>query len=159
MNTNDVLNTIYTIPIGTVVAWISAFAIIIGTLYAILQKLWKLFDRYDNIRDENERVNQKLEEYDKKFSNVEEKLETITDLLEEQRGTKIKELRNSIVHIAEAALRDGRMSVRAYTSLMEMYQEYTDKYHQNTYVKSLIEKVIRDVEVIGKLDEHGNDIL
>ena len=90
---------------------------------------------------------------------ITQQLSEIKYALDEQRETKIKELRHQITVAAETALANTTMTVREWTSLHEMVDEYVNKYHQNWYVKPLIAKVDRDVHVIGRLDEHGNDIV
>ena len=85
-------------------------------------------------------------------------LSTIMAALNEQRETKITELRHSITVAGENALANGTMTIREYTSFHEMVDKYLNIYNQNWYVESLCKKVDRDVRVIGQLDEHGNDI-
>lgn len=114
-------------------------------------------------------LKQKVEDHDREISDIKgqfvaavdgitQQLSEIKSALDEQRETKIKELRHQITMAAENALANGVMTVREWTSLHEMVDEYVDKYHQNWYVKPLIAKVDRDVHVIGRIDEHGNDI-
>ena len=90
--------------------------------------------------------------------NINEQFSVIKDALNEQRETKIKELRHNITVSGEKALADREMTIRQWSSLHEMVDEYMNKYKQNSYVASLMTKVDRDVVVIGRLDEHGNDI-
>lgn len=158
MTEKEIWGMLSGIPVGTVLAWISIAVGIVASLSGTVAMLWKLFKKYDEIMDQNVKLRNKIEETDAHFKEIDEQLAAVKVLLEEQRSTKIKELRNAITNIAETALRDGKMSVRAYKSLLEMYQEYTDIYHQNSFVSSLMDKVVRDVEIIGALDEHGNDI-
>ena len=115
-------------------------------------------------------MRQKVEDHDREIEDIKgqfagaiegitQQLSEIKYALDEQRETKIKELRHQITVAAETALANTTMTVREWTSLHEMVDEYVNKYHQNWYVKPLIAKVDRDVHVIGRLDEHGNDIV
>ena len=125
---------------------------------------------YTEVREERDQLKQKVEDHDREIDDligqfagaikgITQQLSEIKSALDEQRETKIKELRHQITVAAEAALANTTMTVREWTSLHEIVDEYVNKYHQNWYVKPLIAKVDRDVHVVGRLDEHGNDIV
>ncbi len=143
--------------------------VIIGVICTGTIKLYKVFSKYKSVKDENENLKQNVEKHEEQLHRFEEQLESmnqnineqfseIKDALNEQRETKIKELRHNITVSGEKALADKEMTVRQWSSLHEMVDEYMNKYKQNSYVASLMLKVDRDVAVIGRLDEHGNDI-
>lgn len=169
MDTNSVWELLSSISIGTVVAWITVFCAIIGVICTGTIKLYKVFTKYKNVKDENENLKQNVEKHEEQLNrlnqqlsemneNINEQFSHIKMALDEQRETKIKELRHNITVSGEQALADKEMTVRQWRSLHEMVDEYMNKYKQNSYVESLMIKVDRDVAVIGKLDEHGNDI-
>lgn len=169
MDTNSVWELLSSISIGTVVAWVTVICAIIGVICTGAIKLYKVFTKYKNVKDENESMKNNVEKHEEQLKefkeqlenmsqNINEQLSEIKDALNESRETKIKELRHNITVSGEKALADGEMTVRQWSSLHEMAEEYQDKYKQNSYVASLMEKVDRDVTVIGRLDEHGNDI-
>lgn len=169
MDTNSIWELLSSISIGTVVAWIMVICVIIGVICTGTIKLYKVFSKYKSVKDENENLKQNVEKHEEQLHRFEEQLESmnqnineqfseIKDALNEQRETKIKELRHNITVSGEKALADKEMTVRQWSSLHEMVDEYMNKYKQNSYVASLMLKVDRDVAVIGRLDEHGNDI-
>lgn len=169
MDTNSVWELLSGIPIGTVVAWIMVICAIIGVICTGAIKLYKVFTKYKSVRDENEAMKHNVEKHEEQLNefqeqlnvinqNINEQFSEIKNALSEQRDTKIKELRHNITVSGEKALIDKELTIRQWSSLHEMFEDYTNKYKQNTYVASLMEKVDRDVAVIGRLDEHGNDI-
>lgn len=169
MDTNSVWELLSSISIGTVVAWIMVICAIIGVICTGAIKLYKVFTKYKNVRDENETMKQNVEKHEERLKelqdqlvgisqNINEQFSEIKNTLNENRDTKIKELRHNITVSGEKALVDKELTVRQWSSLHEMFEDYTHKYHQNSYVASLMTKVDRDVAVIGRLDEHGNDI-
>lgn len=169
MDTNSIWELLSSISIGTVVAWIMVICVIIGVICTGTIKLYKVFSKYKSVKDENENLKHNVEKHEEQLNRLEEQLESmnqnineqfseIKDALNEQRETKIKELRHNITVSGEKALADKEMTVRQWSSLHEMVDEYMNKYKQNSYVASLMLKVDRDVAVIGRLDEHGNDI-
>lgn len=95
--------------------------------------------------------------YDNKMSVFEIKLDKIIEQLDKKESLDFKKLRNQIVQLGEDAIERKSISIRKLKSLEELYSEYTDKYDGNSYVATLIRKV-RDIPVIGKLNEHGEDI-
>ena len=169
MDTNSIWELLSSISIGTVVAWIMVICVIIGVICTGTIKLYKVFSKYKSVKDENENLKQNVEKHEEQLHRFEEQLESmnqnineqfseIKSALNEQRETKIKELRHNITVSGEKALADKEMTVRQWSCLHEMVDEYMNKYKQNSYVASLMLKVDRDVAVIGRLDEHGNDI-
>lgn len=169
MNTETVLKQMSEIPIGNIIAVITAVSIVCAGLWKIVAKILELYEGYAGVKEEREQLKQRLDsseqeiselksQFSEAISGITQQLTGIKQALDEQRGTKIKELRHSITIAGEAALAHGEMTVREYTSLHEMVNEYVNVYNQNWYVESLIAKVDRDVHVIGRLDEHGNDI-
>lgn len=95
--------------------------------------------------------------YDCKFNIFGEKLDMIIEQLNKRESLDFKKLRNQIVQLGEAAIEKGSITIRQLKSLEELYSEYTDKYDGNSYVQTLMIKV-RELQVIGKLNEHGEDI-
>ena len=169
MNTETVLEQMSEIPVGNIIAVIAAVSVVCAGVWKIVSKILELYEGYTGVREEREQLKQRLDsseqeiselklKFSEAISGITQQLVEIKQALDEQRGTKIKELRHSITIAGEAALAHGEMTVREYTSFHEMVNEYINVYHQNWYVESLAAKVDRDVHVIGQLDEHGNDI-
>ena len=170
MDTETVLNWLSNISLGTIIAVVTAIGIIGVGIWKVISMIIHLHDSYTEIREERDQLKQKVEDHDRELEDIKgqfagaiegitQQLSEIKFALDEQRETKIKELRHQITVAAETALANGTMTVREWTSLHEMVDEYVNKYHQNWYVKPLIAKVDQDVHVIGRLDEHGNDIV
>lgn len=170
MDTETVLNWLSNISVGTIIAVVTAICIIGAGIWKVISMIIHLHDSYTEIREERDQLKQKVEDHDRELEDIKgqfagaiegitQQLSEIKYALDEQRETKIKELRHQITVAAETALANGTMTVREWTSLHEMVDEYVNKYHQNWYVKPLIAKVDQDVHVIGRLDEHGNDIV
>lgn len=169
MSTNDVVSVMSNIPIGTVIAWGTAVIGITGAVSAFTVKMYKIFDKYKSIKDENAalktavanntaeivKTNNKV---DVQTGMIIKQLQEINEKLEAQRESKIKELRHTLVSVGEEALDKKWMSIRAWESLHEMYNDYRYGYNQNTFVQSMMERIEREVKVVGKLDEHGYDI-
>jgi uncharacterized membrane-anchored protein YhcB (DUF1043 family) len=169
MDTNSVWELLSSISIGTVIAWITVFIAIICAICTGTIKLYNIFAKYKDVTDEDKELKHNVEEHEKQLKEIKQQLVEMTEnfnkqftdikeTLNEQNDTEITKLRHSITECGENALANKKMTVRQWTSLHEMCDRYTNKYHQNSYVKSLLDKVDRDVEIIGKLDEHGNDI-
>lgn len=95
--------------------------------------------------------------YDAKIDTVAEKLDMILERLNKQDQLDLKKLRHSIIRAGEEAIEKGSITIRSLRSLTEMFDEYTDTYHGNSYVSTLMKKV-NLLPVIGELDEHGEDI-
>lgn len=170
MDAETILSWLSDLSIGTIIAVVSAVGIVGVGVWKIISMIIHLYNSYTEVREERDQLEQKVEDHDQEIDDLKgqfagaikgitQQLSEIKSALDEQRETKIKELRHQITVAAETALANTTMTVREWTSLHEMVDEYVNKYHQNWYVKPLIAKVDRDVHVIGRLDEHGNDIV
>lgn len=170
MDAETILSWLSDLSIGTIIAVVSAVGIVGVGVWKIISMIIHLYNSYTEVREERDQLKQKVEDHGQEIDDLKgqfagaikgitQQLSEIKSALDEQRETKIKELRHQITVADETALANTTMTVREWTSLHEMVDEYVNKYHQNWYVKPLIAKVDRDVHVIGRLDEHGNDIV
>lgn len=97
------------------------------------------------------------DDYDNRILNLDSKLDKIINQLDKRESLDFKKLRNQIIQLGEDAIERGSITIRKLKSLEELHSEYTEKYGGNSYVTTLMHKV-RDITVIGRLNEHGEDI-
>lgn len=152
MDTKSVWDLLSSISIGTVMAWIIVIFAIIATLCTGTIKLYKVFTKYKEMKDNDEKQKEIIENHDNTLKDIENTLHEIKDSLDEQKEVNLKQIRHTIVHTCEEALERGEISINKLRSLEEMYDEYTQIFHGNGYVKTLVIKV-RKLKVVGKLDD------
>lgn len=152
MDTKSVWDLLSGISIGTVMAWIIVIFAIITALCTATIKLYKVFTKYKEMKDNDERQKEIIENHDNTLKDIENTLHEIKDSLDEQKEVNLKQIRHTIVHTCEEALERGEISINKLRSLEEMYDEYTQIFHGNGYVKTLVIKV-RKLKVVGKLDD------
>lgn len=140
------------IPIGTIVAWIIVICAIISALCAGTIKLYKIFTKYKEAKDKDEKQQKVIESHDETLKEIEKSLMAIQKSLAEQKEVNLKQIRHTIVHTCEDALDKGEISINKLRSLEEMYDEYVEIFHGNGYVKTLVTRV-RKLKIIGKLDD------
>lgn len=161
MGTESVWEILAQIPIGVLIAWIIVFGIIVGVIYAGVIKLFHLFVNIKKKKDEFEELKDDMHEYTERVDKLEGKIDNVIHMLEKQNDDKRIEMRHSIVRAGEEALSEGKISIRKWKALHEMY----DIYHQpdehgivgNGYVSTLMDKLDK-LPIEGKLDENNNDI-
>lgn len=151
-DTQSIWELLSGIPIGTIVAWITVISAIIATLCAGTIRLYKVFTRYKEAKDKDEKQQKIIESHDDTLREIEKSLSAIQKSLEEQKEVNMKQIRHTIVHTCEDALDKGEISINKLRSLEEMYDEYVEIFHGNGYVKTLVMRV-RKLKIIGKLDE------
>ena len=78
-------------------------------------------------------------------------LATIQSEMQEQVEVNKNQVKHSIVVACDKSLSEGRISASALESLMELFEEYTDVFHGNGYVKAMVDKVLR-LPVTGRLE-------
>lgn len=152
MDTEPIIEVLSNIKIGTVISWI----IVIGSLIAFIStaaiKIYKLIIKTHESIEENESFKEMVKKHDGQLQEITNVLTSIRNSLDEQRNVNLKNIRHVIVHVCEEAITSGEISACKLKSLEEMFDEYTNVFHGNGYVKTLVIKV-RELPVIGITEE------
>ena len=156
MESQNIIQQLSAIPVGTIVAWITVLASIIGVASASTIKLYKIFEKAHDTKEENEEFRKLVKNHEAEIESIKEILLNIQNKLNENDRLELKNLRHKIVHAAEEYIANGKITIRQLKALEELFEEY-HKRNGNSYVSTLMQKV-RLLPVIGKLDEDGNDI-
>lgn len=152
-NTTDaVWQLLGNIPVGTIVVWITVAAAIIGAICGATIKLYKVFLKYQNVKNENKKQAETIAQHEEMLQKISESLVKIENSLEQQKEVNLKQIRYSIVHTCDEALESGFITAGKFKSMLEMYEEYTEIFHGNGYVKTLVKKTEK-LPISGKLDE------
>ena len=152
MDTQSIWDLLSSIAIGELVAWIVVICAIITALCTGKIKLYKVFTKYKEMKDKDQKQTEIIKSHEKTLCEIEKSLKTINKSLDEQKEVNLKQIRHTIVHTCEDALEKGEISINKLRSLEEMYDEYVDIFHGNGYVKTLITR-IRKIKIVGKLDD------
>lgn len=140
------------ISVGTLVAWIVVICAIVAAVGTGAIKLYKIFEKYKAITDENDELKKLVLKHDKCLSNIEISLKDIQHSLRDQKDVNLRQVRYTIVHTCDEALSAGEISAGKFKSLEEMFEEYTTLFHGNGYVKILMEHV-RELPITGSIDD------
>lgn len=140
------------IPFGTIIAWVIGISTIIAVLCTGTIKMYKLFTKYKEAKDKDEKQEKAIAEHDNTLKEINVTLKSIQNSLDEQKEVNLKQLRHTIVQTCEEALEKGEISINKLRSLEEMYEEYVKIFHGNGYVKTLVMRV-RKLRIVGKTDE------
>lgn len=149
MDTQPVWDSLSGITIGQIVAWITVILAIISALCTATIKLYKVFTKYKEMKDKEEKQETIIETHDKTLNEIKDSLQEIKQSLIEQKEVNLKQTRHTIVHTCEDCLEKGEISINKLRSLEEMYSEYVDVFHGNGYVKTLVERT-RALKIVGK---------
>ncbi|WP_295248057.1 hypothetical protein [Ruminococcus sp.] len=152
MDTQSIWDLLSSIAIGELVGWIVVICAIITALCTGTIKLYKVFTKYKEMKDKDQKQTEIIKSHEKTLCEIEKSLKTINKSLDEQKEVNLKQIRHTIVHTCEDALEKGEISINKLRSLEEMYDEYVDIFHGNGYVKTLITR-IRKIKIVGKLDD------
>jgi DNA gyrase/topoisomerase IV subunit A len=147
------------IQVGQIVAWFAVISTIVTALCTGTIKIYNIFLKYKAAKDKDEiqekRISEQqevLDKHEKTFEEIRDSLAQIKESLNVQKDVNLKQVRHTIVHTCEDALDKGEISINKLKSLEEMFEEYTDIFHGNGYVKTLVSRV-RKLPIVGKLDE------
>ena len=149
MDTQSVWDSLSGITIGQIVAWVTVILAIISALCTATIKLYKVFTKYKEMKDKEEKQETIIENHDKTLNEIKNSLQEIKNSLVEQKEVNLKQTRHTIVHTCEDCLEKGEISINKLRSLEEMYSEYVDVFHGNGYVKTLVERT-RALKIVGK---------
>lgn len=156
METSDVIRTLSSIPVGTIIAWGAVIVGIITAIITVTIKLYKIFDKTHKMKEENLEFRQMVKKHEEQLGLINEKLSSIQENLSKRDEIDLKNMRYQIVRAGEEYVSVGQVTIRQLRSLEELFEEYHNR-HGNSYVTTLMRKV-RSLPVIGKLDENDNDI-
>ena len=149
MDTQPVWDSLSSFSVGQVVAWIIVIGTILSALCAGTIKLYKVFTKYRDMKDKEQKQETIIETHDKTLNEIKDSLQDIKNSLNEQKDVNLKQLRHTIVQTCEDCLEKGEISINRLRSLEEMYSEYVDVFHANGYVKILVERV-RTLKIVGR---------
>ena len=151
MDTQPILDSLSSFSVGRVVAWIVVIGTILSTLCAGTIKLYKVFTKYKDMKDKEQKQETiiETETHDKTLNEIKDSLQDIKNSLNEQKDVNLKQLRHTIVQTCEDCLEKGEISINRLRSLEEMYSEYVNVFHANGYVKILVERV-RTLKIVGR---------
>lgn len=140
------------IPVGTVIGWGVVVMGIIGAISTGIVKIYKVFKKYSDMKQENERQKEQLIKHDELLVEVSKSLDEIKMTLLDQNNASLHHLRYTIAQACDEAIRQGEISAGKLESLEELYKEYVDVFHGNGYIKTMMNKV-RNLPIVGSLDE------
>lgn len=149
MDTQLVWDSLSSFSVGQVVAWIVVIGTISSALCAGTIKLYKVFTKYRDMKDKEQKQETIIGTHDKTLIEIKDSLQDIKNSLNEQKDVNLKQLRHIIVQTCEDCLEKGEISINRLRSLEEMYSEYVDVFHANGYVKILVERV-RTLKIVGR---------
>ena len=173
VGTESIWDKLSEIPVGVLIAWIVVIGVIGGVIFAGVVKMFQLFakikekkDEYDKLQIDISRHDERMDNMEKKFNeridSMEKKLDDVINILIKQNEEKRIEMRHSIVRAGEEAIAEGKISIRKWRALHEMYDLYhTPDEHGvigNGYVSTLMEKVDA-LTIEGKLDDNNRDVV
>ena len=152
MDTASVWNTLAGISVGTIFAWGIVIIAIITALVKGIKSLFSFFQKYKQLKDDNEKQSEMLHEHDKILKEMQKTLISINERLDEQKEHNLKQIRSLIVDKCYDALRDNEIPIGKHKALEEMYEEYTKIFNGNGYVRDLMKRV-NNIQIVGTLDE------
>lgn len=156
MKTNDVLNIVSNISIGTVVAWITIIGGIISAIVAGTIQLYKMFEKAHKLTEEQSEFRDMVKSHDAQLKIISNQISELQKSIDDQQRDELAKSRYDICRAGEEYLSNGSLTIRQLKSLEEMFDRYHTK-HGNGYVTTLMRKV-RTLPVVGKLDENDEDI-
>jgi len=140
------------INVGTVIAWGIVIVSIIAVVIKGITKLYEIFSKYKQLKEDNEKQSELLKAHDETLKQINDSLKHINKRLDEQNEVNLKQIRHTIVNSCYEALKAGEIQIGKFKSIEEMFQEYTDVFHGNGYVKRLVNQV-EELPKVGKLDD------
>lgn len=157
MNKSDVIEYLSSIQIGTIIAWVLVIAMIVGVIVLGIKKLYKIFEASHKYKAESDAMKKMVQNHEAQLGVISNQLTNIQDSLDRQDKVELKRMRHDIVQAGENALANNSITIRQFRALEELYESYHNERNGNGYVSTLMKKV-RDLPVIGKLDDNDEDI-
>lgn len=141
MNTEDVMEVLLNINVGTIVAWVVVIFGLFTTVSTGAIKIYKIFDKYKKSKEKSEKLENTIKNHEDALTNINETLKQIQESLDMQKDVNLKQIRHTMVQTCEEVIERGEISTNKLCSLEEMYTVYKTVFNGNGYVSALIEKV------------------
>ena len=151
MDTESVIEALASISIGTVISWAAVFIMVATAISTFAIKVYKLFDKYRDKKDEAERYKAELNQFKGQLNDLAQTIRIITDDLERRKESDLKQLRFSIVQTCETALHNKEITIAQLQLIEELYDDYDHVWHKNGYVKTVVNKA-RKLPVVEDQD-------
>ena len=151
-DTQTIWQFLYGIPIGQIVSWLIVIGAIMSSVCGITIKAYKIFEKYKEAKEKDERQQKIIESHDETLKNISSALNEIKTSLEIQKDVNLKQIRHTLVSACEEALNKGEITTNGMRSLEEIYDEYVKVFNGNGYVKTLMLRV-RKLRTSGKFDD------
>lgn len=104
MYQDDIMNIISSISIGTFVSWVIVISSLVSLIGAGFIKLYKLFEKAQNVKEENDYLKKMVESDHDKLNIISAQLQDISNKLDKNEEATLKSLRHTIVTAAEKQL-------------------------------------------------------
>ena len=107
MDTQSIWDLLSSIAIGELVGWIVVICAIITALCTGTIKLYKVFTKYKEMKDKDQKQTEIIKSHEKTLCEIEKSLKTINKSLDEQKEVNLKQIRHtlSLIHISEPTRR------------------------------------------------------
>lgn len=158
MDGNVVFEYIAQLPVGVFVRWIVGFLAILSLCCTGTLKLYKVFVKYKEAKEKNEKIKDDVRDHERELVKVNKKIETLSskmseiqEILNQQNKRELSKLRYEICEAAQTAIEKGVISKQSFQSLEEMYDDYLNFFHQNGYVKELMDTVHLRVQIVDEI--------
>ena len=153
MDTQSIWKMLADIKIGTLVAWCIVIAVIITTITKGVKNIYTYIKKYNTLKEDNEKQTQIIKDHEETLTKINECLSKINKSLDEQKDINLKYCRHIIVRACHDVIVAGNMQIEQLASIEEMYEEYVNVFHGNSYVSGLVARV-RKLPII----DYGDDL-
>lgn len=141
MSTHDVWNVLSGIPAGTIVAWATVIIAIVTAICAGLKKIHKVYIKYKEQKDKYDTSFEMVRKHEEVLNDIKESLNEIKGFIDEDKGVQKRRLKHDITKMCNRAIEQGHVTMSILRSIEEMFTDYKDIYHGNSWVETLIKKV------------------
>ena len=101
MESQGIIQQLSAIPIGTIIAWTTVLASIIGVVSTGTIKLYKIFEKAHETKEENEEFKKLVKDHEEEIKSIKDILLEIKSKIDENDKLELKNLRHKIVRAAE----------------------------------------------------------
>ena len=152
MDHTEVINTISQIPVGTIVAW---GGVIIGLIVAItagIVRLYKVFGKFKKEQDAHDQHVQLLLKHEEVLDEIHDDIKKVAEKIDTEADVHMRSLKHTITSKCNRAIKDGEILMSELRSIEEIYDDYSNIYHGNSWAHVLVEKA-RKLPIIYDLDD------
>lgn len=152
MDAKDLADVLSGVPLSTAIIWGSVIIALFGAVIVGIIRLYRVFSHFREIQDNHDKNVELLLKHDEILDEMNELLKRIDEKIDTEADVHMRSLKHTITTKCNRAIKEEEILMSELRSIEEMYEDYTNIYHGNSWAHTLVEKA-RNLPIVYDIDD------